>query len=237
MNKPLQDQIALVTGASRGIGAATAIALAELGAHVVLTARTQGGLEETDDAIRALGGAATLLPLDLTQGEQIDLIGPSIHARFQRLDILVHCAGELGVLTPLSHIQNKDWEQALAVNATATLKLIRTTAPLLTQAPAGRAVIVTSRLAREPRAFWGTYAASKAALQQLALCWALESESLPLRINLFDPGATATRMRAEAMPGEDPKTLPSPQSVAARLVPLCLPSETRNGVVVCAREG
>jgi NAD(P)-dependent dehydrogenase (short-subunit alcohol dehydrogenase family) len=234
--KPLQDQIALVTGASRGIGAATAIKLARLGAHVILTARTQGGLEETDNAIRAVGGTATLLPLDLTDGAAVDLIGPTIYARFKRLDILVHNAGELGVLTPISHIQNKDWDQALAVNATATLKLIRTTAPLLSTAPGGRAVFVTTHLASETRAYWGTYAATKAALQQLALTWAAECETLALRVNLFDPGATATRMRANAMPGEDPKTLPQPADVAVKLVALCLPTERRNGVVVSGRD-
>ena len=158
--KPLESAIALVTGASRGIGAATAIELARLGAHVILTARTQGGLEETDDAIRALGGSATLLPLDLTAGAQIDLIGPTIHSRFGRLDVLVHNAGVLGTLTPISHITDKDWNNALAVNATASLRVIRTTAPLLALAPAGRAVFVTSRIATETRAYWGTYAAT-----------------------------------------------------------------------------
>jgi len=234
--KPLESAIALVTGASRGIGAATAIELARLGAHVILTARTQGGLEETDDAIRALGGSATLLPLDLTAGAQIDLIGPTIHSRFGRLDVLVHNAGVLGTLTPISHITDKDWNNALAVNATASLRVIRTTAPLLALAPAGRAVFVTSRIATETRAYWGTYAATKAVLHQLALTWAAECETTALRVNLFDPGPTATRMRAQAMPGEDPKTLPQPAAVAAKLAQLCLPSESRNGALVHARD-
>ena len=234
--KPLENSIALVTGASRGIGAATAIELARLGAHVLLTARTPGGLEETDDAIRALGGSATLLPLDLTAGAQIDLIGPTIHSRFGRLDVLVHNAGVLGTLTPISHITDKDWHNALAVNATATLRVIRTTAPLLGLAPAGRAVFVTSHLAHEPRAYWGTYAATKAVLQQLALTWAAECETTPLRVNVFDPGATATRMRAQAMPGEDPKTLPQPPEVAGKLARLCLPEERRNGAIIQARQ-
>ena len=234
--KPLDGAVALVTGASRGIGAATAIELARLGAHLILTARTQGGLEETDDTIRALGGTATLLPMDLTKGAEIDLIGPSIHSRFGRLDVLVHNAGVLGTLTPISHITDKDWNNAVSVNATASLRVIRTTAPLLKLAPAGRAVFVTSRLADETRAFWGTYAATKAVLQQLALTWAAESETIALRVNCFDPGPTATRMRAEAMPGEDPKTLPTAAGAARKLVALCLPGETRNGAIVRARD-
>ena len=232
--KPLAGSIALVTGASRGIGAATAIALASAGAHLILTARTVGGLEETDDAIRAAGGTATLLPLDLEDGAQIDLIGPTIHSRFGRLDVLVQNAGVLGVLTPISHITDKAWSNAIAVNATATLRIIRTTAPLLSQAPAGRAVFVTSHQATAPRAYWGTYAATKAVLQQLALTWAAECEDSNLRVNLFDPGPTATRMRADAMPGEDPKTLPTTAAAAAGLVPLCWPSELRNGCLVRA---
>lgn len=235
--KPLEGAIALVTGASRGIGAASAVALARLGAHLVITARTQGGLEETDDAIRAVGGTATLLPLDLTDGKQIDLIGPSIHQRFGKLDVLVHAAGVLGVITPLSHIQDKDWERAIQVNATATLRLIRTTHPLLNVAPAGRAVLVTSRIAHQARAYWGTYGATKAVLNQLGLTWAAENESNRLRVNLFDPGATRTRMRAEAMPGEDPQTLQTADQAAQKLVPLCLPSETRTGELVRAQNG
>jgi len=233
--KPLENSVALVTGASRGIGAAAAVELARLGAHVVITARTVGGLEETDDAIRALGGTATLLPLDLTEGKEIDLIGPTIHARFGRLDVLVHNAGVLGLLTPVSHITDKDWNNAIAVNATATLRLMRTTAPLLIYGPAGRAVFVTSRLATEARAYWGTYAATKAVLHQLALTWAAENQETRLNINLFDPGATATRMRADAMPGEDPKTLPKPCEIATKLAPLCLPSETRSGCLIEAQ--
>ncbi len=230
----LVGRIALVTGASRGIGAAVAIELARLGAHVVLLARTQGGLDETDDAIRALGGTATLLPMDLRQPETLDPVGPSLHERFGRLDILVHNAGALGKLTPTGHIVPKDWDECFAVNATAAWRLIRTCGPLLTASDAGRAVFVSSNVAREPRAFWASYAASKAAMETLVQCWADETEQTNLRINIFNPGRTATRMRATAYPGEDPRTLPGPEVRAVELVALCLPDETRHGAVVNA---
>jgi NAD(P)-dependent dehydrogenase (short-subunit alcohol dehydrogenase family) len=230
--RPLASRIALVTGASRGIGAATALALARLGAHVVLTARTQGGLEETDDLVRAAGGTSTLLPLDLKDGEQIDAVGPTLVQRFGRLDILVHNAGALGKLTPVGHILPKDLAECLAVNFTAAYRLIRTCGPVLAASDAGRAVFVTSSVATRPRAFWGAYAATKAGMEMLVRTWADETDKSALRINLFDPGRTATRMRAMAFPGEDPNTLPTPASVAERLVPLCLPSELRHGETV-----
>ena len=230
---PLAGRIALVTGASRGIGAATARELARLGAHVVLTARTQGALEEVDDAIRAAGGQATLLPLDLAEEETIDAVGPSLASRFGRLDVLVHAAGVLGKLTPVGHILPRDWAGAMAVNATAAWRLIRTCGPVLAASDAGRAVFVTSVRAREPRAYWGTYAAGKAAMEQLVLCWADEVAHTPaLRVNLFDPGAVATRLRRAAFPAEDAAALPTPQDVAPELAALCLPAETRHGAVV-----
>jgi NAD(P)-dependent dehydrogenase (short-subunit alcohol dehydrogenase family) len=227
--RALDGRVALVTGASRGIGAAVAVALAGLGAHVVLLARTQGGLEETDDTIRRGGGAATLLPMDLRKPEALDPVGPSLFDRFGRLDILVHCAGALGKLTPAGHILPKDWDECLAVNASAAGRLIRTCGPVLAASDAGRAVFVTSNIARTPRAYWGAYAASKAAMEALVRCWADETENTALRVNLFNPGRTATRMRATAYPGEDPNTLPRPDERAAALVPLCLPAETRHG--------
>jgi NAD(P)-dependent dehydrogenase (short-subunit alcohol dehydrogenase family) len=230
----LNGAVALVTGASRGIGAATAIELARLGAHVVISARTQGGLEETDDAIRALGGTATLLPLDLAEGEQVDAIGPSIHQRFGRLDVLVHNAAALGRLTPAAHILLDDWSAALAVNLNATWHLIRTCDPLLRNADAGRAVFVTDARARAPKAYWGTYGATKAAMEHLVLTWADELRLTRLRANLFDPGPTATRLRANAMPGEDPATLRRPEDIAPKLVTLCLPGERRHGALVAA---
>ena len=231
---PLQGAIALVTGASRGIGAATAVALARLGAHVVITARTQGGLEETDDAIRAVGGSATLLPLDLAEGGQIDAIGPSLHQRFGRLDVLVHAAGALGRLTPVAHILPNDWADVIAVNLAASWHLIRTCDPLLRNAEAGRAVFVTDARARAPKAYWGAYGATKAGMEHLVLTWADEVRTTPLRVNLFDPGVVATRLRGQAMPGEDPSTLPQPDDVAPKLAALCLPGEQRHGALIYA---
>jgi NAD(P)-dependent dehydrogenase (short-subunit alcohol dehydrogenase family) len=236
MDQPLAGRVALVTGASRGIGAATAVALARLGAHVVITARTQGGLEETDDAIRAAGGSATILPLDLREADSIDAIGPTLVQRFGRLDSLVHNAGALGKLTPAGHILPKDFADCLAINLVASYRLIRTCAPVLAASDAGRAVFVTSTVASTPRAFWGAYASTKAGMEMLVRTWADEVDGTSLRVNLFDPGATATRMRAMAFPGEDPNTLPTPASVAEKLVVLCLPAETRHGITVRARE-
>ena len=230
---PLEGRVALVTGASRGIGAATARELARLGAHVVLTARTQGALEEVDDAIRAAGGSATLLPLDLAEGDGIDAVGPSLASRFGRLDVLVHAAGVLGRLTPVGHILPRDWAGALAVNASAAWRLIRTCGPVLVASDAGRAVFVTDRHAREPRAYWGTYAAGKAAMEQLVLSWADEVAHAPsLRVNLFDPGAVATKLRRAAFPAEDAGALRTPQDVAPALAALCLPGETRHATLV-----
>jgi NAD(P)-dependent dehydrogenase (short-subunit alcohol dehydrogenase family) len=229
---PLAGRVALVTGASRGIGAAAAVELARHGAHVVITARTEGGLEETDDAIRAAGGAATLLPLDLAEGETIDSIGPSLFERFRRLDVLVHAAGALGKLTPAGHILPADWSEVVAVNASSAWRLIRSCGPLLNVAPEGRAVFVTDARAAEPRAYWGAYGATKAAMQHLVLTWADEVRETPLRVNLFRPGPVATRLRFQAMPGEDPSRLPRPSDVAPALAALCLPAEQRHGQVV-----
>ncbi len=232
--QPLTGSIALVTGASRGIGSATAVELARLGAHVVITARTQGGLEETDDAIHAIGGSATLLPLDLAEGDQADAIGPSLHQRFGRLDVLVHAAGALGRLTPVPHILADDWADVLAVNLSAAWHLIRSCDPLLRTAEAGRAVFVTDQRAREPKAYWGPYGATKAGMEHLVLTWAQEVRITPLLVNLFDPGPTATRLRRQAMPGEDATTLPKPSDVAPTLAALCLPSERRHASLIHA---
>jgi NAD(P)-dependent dehydrogenase (short-subunit alcohol dehydrogenase family) len=227
------EKVALVTGASRGLGAATAVELARHGFRVVLTARTQGGLEETDDKIRALGGVATLLTLDLCDGEQLDALGPSLLQRFGRLDALVHCAASLGRLTPVAHILPKDWADVVAVNLSATWHLIRTCGPLLQIAPAGRAVFVSDRVARTPRAYWGAYGATKAGLAHLVQSWAEEiGFDARLRINLFEPGPMCTRLRAAAMPGEDPATQRRPEEVAPALAALCLPGETRHGQIV-----
>ena len=234
MTDRLDGCVALVTGASRGIGAAVAVELARLGAHPVLIARTQGGLEDTDDAIRAVGGSATLLPMDLREGAKIDAIGPSLYQRFGRLDILVHAAGVLGKLTPVGHILPGDWNDVMGVNLSATWRLIATADPLLRRAPAGRAVFLTDERAREPKAYWGAYGATKAAMEHLLLTWVAETESTPLRANLFEPGVIGTRLRAAAFPGFDPKTLPRPETVAPAIAALCLPSEIRHGALVSA---
>ena len=228
----MDQSVALVTGASRGIGAAVALELARRGMHLVITARTEGGLAEVDDQIRAEGGSATLLPLDLLDGAGLDAIGPSIYDRFGRLDVLVHNAGALGRLTPVPHIVPADWNAVVGVNFAAAWRLIRSCAPVLLAAPAGRAVFLTSRRASEPLAYWGAYGATKAALEHLVLTWAQEVATSNLRVNLFDPGIVATRMRADAMPGEDPATLRKPADIAPALAALCEASETRHGQVV-----
>lgn len=228
----LSGRIALVTGASRGLGAAVAIELGRLGAHVVITARTQGGLEETDDAVRAVGGTATLLPLDLREPDKIEAIAPSIFGRFGRLDILVHAAGVLGKLTPVSHALAQDRTEVLAVNTLAAWRLIQGCEAALRQSDAGRAVFVTDLRAREPLAYWGPYGASKAAAANLVLTWAGEVAFTSLRVNLFDPGPMRTRLRAAAFPGEDPASVPLPYEAAAALVSLCLPAEIRHAEVV-----
>ena len=228
----LSGRVALITGASRGLGAAVAIELSRLGAHVVITARTPGGLEDTDDAIRAAGGSATLLPLDLREPEKIEAIAPSILARFGRLDILAHAAGVLGTLTPVSHAQAGDRTEVLEVNTLAAWRLIQGCEAPLRLSDAGRAVFVTDVRASEPLAYWGPYGASKAAAAHLVLTWAGEVAFTKLRVNLFDPGPMRTRLRAAAFPGEDPALVPPPNDAAVALAALCLPAETRHGEVV-----
>lgn len=218
---PLTDKIALVTGASRGIGRAAALALAKAGAQIVAVARTQGGLEELDDEIRtATGRSATLVPLDIADGEALDQLGYAIHQRFGRLDVMVHAAAVLGPLTPVAHIEPKHWERVLAVNTTATYRLIRTTEPLFRAAPSARAIFLTTGRVARPRAFWGPYGATKAAVENLVRTWADELEQTQVRAVLLDPGAMRTKMRAEAMPGEDPMTLPDPSEIGPLIVEL-----------------
>ena len=229
MAKPLADRIALVTGASRGIGYAVALKLAEAGAHVVAVARTVGGLEELDDSIRSSGGAATLVPLDLTDFAGIDRLGAALNERYQRLDVLVGNAGILGPISPLGHVEPKAWDEAIAVNVTANWRLIRSMDPLLQRSDAGRAVFLTSGAAANARAYRGPYSLSKAALEVLARTYAAETASTPVRVNLFNPGPTRTRMRAAFMPGEDPATLPKPDEVAERIIELCLPGFQQTG--------
>jgi len=229
MSLPLASRIALVTGASRGIGYATARALAKAGAHVIAVARTQGGLEELDDEIRKDGGSATLVPLNLTDSDGIVRLGAALHERHGRLDILVGNAGVAGPSSPLGHIELKSWNDVLAINVSANFQLIRCMEPLLRASDAGRAVFVTSAAASQANAYLGPYAASKAALETLARAWAQETASTPLRVNLFNPGPTRTRMRATVFPGEDPLTLETPDQVAELILPMCAPDWTETG--------
>ncbi len=229
MSKPLADRIALITGASRGIGAALALQLAQAGAHVVAAARTVGGLEELDDKIKAAGGTATLVPLDMKDFDGIARLALSLNERYGRLDVMVGNAAILGVLSPLGHVEPKDWDNLIAVNVTANWHLIRTMDPLLKAAPAGRAVFLTSGLSWLGRAYCGPYAASKAALNMLVQTYVAETASTNVRVNAFNPGPTRTRMYASGWPGVDPQTLPTPETVAEKIVPLCLPSCTETG--------
>lgn len=228
-DRPLADRIALVTGATRGIGAATALALAKAGAHVIAVGRTDGALEEVDDAIKAEGGSATLVPMDVTDYEAIDRLGGAIYQRWGHLDVFVGNAGILGPVTPLGHVDPKDWDQALSVNLTANYRFVRSLDPLLKLSTAGRAVLVSSGAAHKARAYWGPYAVTKAALDVLGRTWAAESISGNLKVNLFNPGPIRTRMRAKAFPGEDPQTLPAPEEAAEALLALCLPTCEETG--------
>jgi NAD(P)-dependent dehydrogenase (short-subunit alcohol dehydrogenase family) len=221
--KPLLGRIALVTGATRGIGRASALALGEAGAHVIAVGRTQGGLETLDDAIRAAGGErATLAPMDLTNGPGIDQLGWEIFQRHKRLDVLVHAAAMLGGLRPVGHIPPELWDTAIATNLTSVFRLIRSLEPLLKASDRGRAVFLTSSRAVHPKAFWGAYAATKAGLEALVRCWADEVDSSPLRAVLLDPGPMRTKMRQQAYPGEEPATLPDPSEIGPLIVELAL---------------
>lgn len=231
MTSSLTGRLALVTGASRGIGRAVALALAKQGAHVIAVARTVGGLEELDDEIGQAGGSATLVPLDLKDYDGIARLGGALFDRYKKLDILVGNAGILGPLSPLSHVEPKAWDDVMAVNVTANWHLIRCMEPLLHQSDAGRAVFLSSGLSWLARAYWGPYAASKAALNTMVQTWAAENVKTRLRVNLFTPGPIRTRMRAQAMPGEDPTTLETPEQVAGNIVDMCRPSFTESGKV------
>ena len=229
MTKPLASRIALVTGASRGIGYATARALAKAGAHIVAVARTQGGLEELDDEIRKDGGSATLVPLGMTDFDGIARLGAALHERHGKLDIVVGNAGVPGPSSPLGHIEPKTWNDVMMVNASANFQLIRCMEPLLKRSDAGRAVFITSGAASKSPAYLGPYAASKAALETLVRVWAAETATTPIRVNLFSPGPIRTRMRATVFPGEDPMTLETPDQVAELIVPMCSPEWTETG--------
>ncbi|MFT5487731.1 MAG: NAD(P)-dependent dehydrogenase (short-subunit alcohol dehydrogenase family) [Paracoccaceae bacterium] len=237
MTGRLEGRVALITGASRGIGAAVAERFAAEGAQLILVARTRGGLEDIDDRIQKAHGpdrAATLLELDLTDLDQVDLIGPTLAERFGRLDIVVGNAGLLGEMAPINHIDAKIWSEVVDVNLNANWRLIRTTDPLLRQSDAGRAIFVTSGAARGKRPYWGAYAVTKAALEMMVTCWAAETEETNMKINLLDPGATRTSMRAEAFPGEDPASVKTPEEIAGYFVDLATPDCRHHGEIIPA---
>ncbi len=232
MSGRLQDRLAVITGASRGIGRAVALGMAAEGAHVILVARTVGGLEEVDDEIRKVGGKATLVPFDLTDFDGIDRLGATIFERWGKLDILVGNAGSLGVLSPISHLSPKDWDKIVATNITANWRLIRSFEPLLKRSDGGRAIFVTSGAAQKHKPYWGGYAMSKAALEAIVKTWAAECENTSVRVNLISPGPTRTAMRKQAMPGEDPTSLTKPADLVPLFIELAMPTATKNGEIV-----
>ena len=236
MTKPLQGRIALVTGASRGIGYHIARELGLAGAHVIAVARTQGGLEDLDDEIRASGGETTLVPLDLADMAGIDRLGGAIHDRWGKLDIMVGNAAMLGSISPIGHVEAKVFDKLMALNVTSIWRLIRSLDPLLRQSDAGRALLLSSSVAHSARAYWGPYAASKAAVETLARSWAEENLQTRLKVNSVDPGATRTAMRAQAAPGEDPMSLPHPSEVGAKIARLAYPDVTETGKLFVVRQ-
>ncbi|MDR3500867.1 MAG: SDR family NAD(P)-dependent oxidoreductase [Parvibaculum sp.] len=232
MNGRLQDRLAVITGASRGIGRAVALGMAAEGAHVILVARTVGGLEEVDDEISKIGGKATLVPLDITDYDGIDRLGATIFERWGKLDILIGNAGTLGILSPVSHLAPKEWDKVVSTNITANWRMIRSFEPLLKRSDAGRAIFVTSGAAHKHKPYWGGYAMSKAALEAIVKTWAAECENTGIRANLISPGPTRTAMRKQAMPGEDPTSLTKPADLVPLFIELAMPSYTKNGEVV-----
>ncbi len=229
--KPLAGRVAVVTGASRGIGRAAALALAGAGAHIVAVARTQGALEDLDDAIQGVGSSATLVPLNLTDYDAIDRLGGAIDERWGKLDIVVGNAGILGALMPLGHITPKVWQQTIDINITANWRLLRSLDPLLRRSDAGRAIFVTSGAAHKCKAYWGPYSISKAALDAMVRTYAAETATTPIRAMLLSPGPLRTAMRRSAMPGEDPETLKTPEDLAPHFVRLAAPDWTDSGKI------
>ena len=231
----LKGRIAVITGASRGIGRAVAVRFAQEGAHVVALARTVGALEELDDAIVAAGGSATLVPVDLAELARLDQLGPSLYERFGKVDIFVANAGALGTLGPITHHAPKEWEDVMRLNVHANWHLMRSLEPALRLSDAGRAIFVTSGAAKADRAYWGAYAVTKAALEAMATTWAAELANTNIRVNLLSPGPIATRMRAAAFPGEDPTTLKQPEDIAHLFVDLAVPDCQRHGELIEAQ--
>jgi NAD(P)-dependent dehydrogenase (short-subunit alcohol dehydrogenase family) len=236
-DKPLAGRLALVTGASRGIGRAVSIGLAKAGAHVVLLARTVGGLEELDDEIRAAGGSATLVELDLKRTDKLDALGPTILQRWGKLDILVANAGILGPLSPLGHITSDAWREVMDVNLTANWHIIRSVDPLIRRSDSGRAIFVSSGAALARNAYWGPYSVSKAGLEALAKTWARELADTPARVNIVNPGPIRTGMRAKAFPGEDPASLKSPDDIVPLFLRLADPGFDETGKIFDFKTG
>jgi len=226
------QRVALVTGASRGIGRAVALALAEQNIHVLLLARTQGGLEDVYDEIVTADGEATGVPMDLTDYDAIDRLGGVIAERWGKLDIFVGNAGILGPISPVAHMTPSEFEKTLAINVTSNARLIRALEPLLLASDASRAVFLTSGAAYSTKPFWGAYSTSKAALDALVKSWANEQKNTSLKINLYSPGPVRTAMRAQAMPGENPSTLPTAEDVAPQIVSLCAPDYQKTGEII-----
>lgn len=231
-HKRFKDRLALVTGASRGLGRDIALGLAREGAHVVIVARSTGALEDLDDEIRAVGGAATIVKLDLRAQEKIDQLGPLIYQRWGKLDILVAAAGILGSLSPLPHVTADAWNTVIDINLSANWRLIRTLDPVLKRSDAARALLVTAEEAKGDLAYWGPYAVSKAGLEALARTYAAECANTSVRVNLLDPGPMRTGLRVKAFPGENKDVLTDPADVASFALPLLLPNRTENGSLV-----
>ena len=231
----MSGRVALITGASRGLGKAAALLLAEGGVDIVATARTVGALEELDDAIAAIGGKATLVPMDLSDRPAMAKLAKAVHERWGRLDIMVANAGMLGVLTPIAHLDEEVWDQVIDTNLSAIWRMIRVFDPLLRLSDAGRAVLVTSSAAKG-YPFWSAYAASKAGVEAIGKCWARESEKTNLRVNMLDPGGVATDMYGTAHPGADLKAMPQPEDIAPAFAALCSPDCGHNGEVLHARD-
>ena len=228
----LHDRLALITGAGRGIGRAVAVRFAQEGAHVILVSRTQGALEETDDLVRAAGGEATLLVMDLADHEKIDQMAAAIAERFQKLDILVANAAILGTLSPMSHTEPADFERVIKINLTANFRLIRAFDGMLRRSPAGRAIFVSSAAADGRHPYWGAYATSKGALETMVMTWAGELMKTNLKVNVINPGPTRTRMRGDAFPAENVDELKPPEATADAFVELAEASSTRHGELV-----
>ncbi len=230
----LQDRVALITGASRGIGRAVALRFATEGAHVILVAQTLGAMTELDDEIRAMGRATTLVPMDLTDYAKIDQMGAAVFERFGRLDVLVGNAAVLGILGPVGHVDPETWAQVIDINLTANWRLIRSFDPLLKSSDSGRAIFVTSGAARGATPYWAPYSVSKAALETMVLTYAAEVAKTPLKVNLIDPGIVGTAMRAQAFPGEDASKLKTPEDITDLFVELAEPACQRHGEIIGA---